>query len=305
MTSTDSRATDYVGRFAPSPTGPLHAGSLVAALASYLDARAHRGKWLLRIEDIDPPREEPGATGAIIAALTAHGMVADGPVSWQSHHDQRYESALTALSQRRLAYRCRCSRSQIIAARRALGLADAPPGHHTPYPGTCRDAEVPASEPHSWRFNCDGPPIRWLERRDGHTVTESVSDRVGDFVLRRRDRLWSYQLAVVVDDAAAGVTDVVRGDDLADNTARQCSLQSALGYQRPRYLHIPVLRDAQGNKLSKQTLAPALPMPGNEREAIGQLNRALTHLQLNPVAVDTLARFWPDAIRQWAVRYAD
>ena len=267
----------YVGRFAPSPTGPLHAGSLVAALASWLDARAAGGRWLVRIEDVDPPRCQAGAAERILLQLAACGLHPDEPPLYQSDHSARYQQALDALRERGLAYPCACTRRDIDAALAARGLAHE---RHVerPYPGTCR-AGLGGRAARAWRFHTekyqsnqspalssqaleaifsiavDG--VRWHDRRLGPQQQE-VAAQVGDFVLRRADGLWSYQLAVVVDDAAQGITHIVRGEDLADNTPRQVLLQSALGLPTPRYLHTPLVRGTDGEKLSKQHGAPAI-----------------------------------------------
>ena len=292
----------YVGRFAPSPTGPLHAGSMAAALASLLDARAHGGRWHVRIEDIDPPREVAGAARQILALLDACGMRGDREPSWQSAASARYEQALAQLATRGHAYRCRCSRKAVLDARQRLGLPAPASGRETVYPGTCRHAEVPATVPHAWRLNTSGATVDWIERSTGQTHHESVADYPGDFVLRRRDGLWSYQLAVVCDDAAEGVTDVVRGDDLADNTARQRLLQRLLGLPPTRYLHIPVVRNEAHEKLSKQTNAPAVAFPRTAAQTLAVLQQAAGNLGLL-VTADSVAAFWPQATASWAARY--
>jgi glutamyl-Q tRNA(Asp) synthetase len=267
----------YVGRFAPSPTGPLHAGSLVAALASWLDARAHGGRWLVRIEDVDTPRCVPGADEVILQQLARCGLVPDEQPVWQSTRGALYQRALDQLVAQGHAYPCACSRKDIEEAQAALG--------HTrerhaalPYPGTCRRG-LHGRSPRSWRFNVTDfkekqPPahtgqaltamnsgvdhiVHWRDRRLG-TQQQDVASAVGDFVLRRADGLWAYQLAVVVDDAEQGITDVVRGEDLTDNTPRQILLQQALGVATPRYLHTPLVCGANGEKLSKQNGARAL-----------------------------------------------
>ncbi|MEY2683320.1 MAG: Glutamyl-Q tRNA(Asp) synthetase [Pseudomonadota bacterium] len=247
----------YVGRFAPSPTGPLHAGSLVAALASWLDARAHKGMWLVRIEDIDQPRCPPGADRLVLEQLSRCGLVSDVPVVYQSARGERYQTALEQLLAAGRAYPCGCTRLAIAQAWAAQGV------HHTRhqtvvYPGTCRNG-LQGATPRAWRFKLPtpDPELHWTDRRLGRQ-TQSVSEAVGDFVLRRADGLWAYQLAVVVDDAAQGVTDVVRGIDLADNTPRQIRLQQALGLQTLRYLHTPLVLNNRGEKLSKQAGAAAL-----------------------------------------------
>ena len=268
-------ARSYTGRFAPSPTGALHAGSLVAALASWLDARAHGGQWLVRIEDVDTPRCVPGADVFILQQLAACGLVPDAPPQWQSARSALYQQALDQLIASGHAYPCACSRKDIEDAQAALGHARE---RHAalPYPGTCRGG-LRGRAGRSWRFNAtdfkpNRPPaltaistvatgaraaVHWHDRRLG-TQQQDVVAAVGDFVLRRADGLWAYQLAVVVDDAAQGITDVVRGEDLADNTPRQILLQRALSLPTPRYLHTPLVRAANGEKLSKQNGAAPL-----------------------------------------------
>lgn len=249
----------YVGRFAPSPTGPLHAGSLVAALASWLDARAHDGTWLVRIEDVDTPRCVPGADREILRQLAVLGLVPDEAPWWQSARGAAYEAALGTLRERGLAYPCACSRRDIELALAAAGHGHARHGERV-YPGTCRGG-LRGRAARAWRVAVGDAahPVRiaWHDRRLGGQV-QDVTREVGDFVIRRADGLWAYQLAVVVDDAAQGVTHVVRGEDLADNTARQIHLQHALGVATPVYLHAPLVRDARGEKLSKTSGAPAL-----------------------------------------------
>lgn len=250
----------YVGRFAPSPTGLLHAGSLVAALASWLDARAHQGRWLVRIEDVDTPRCIPGAGEHILEQLARCGLVPDGEVLWQSQRSNFYLQALDRLIEQGLAYPCGCSRKDIEAAQ----TSPTERHHAQVYPGTCRQG-LNGKPARAWRLNVQAvlqtrglePVIHWHDRRLG-AQTQNVLQEVGDFVLRRADGLWAYQLAVVVDDAAQGITDVVRGEDLADNTARQIVLQNALGLPTPRYLHTPLVLGPNGEKLSKQNGAQAL-----------------------------------------------
>jgi glutamyl-Q tRNA(Asp) synthetase len=249
------RACDYVGRFAPSPTGPLHAGSLVAALASWLDARAHAGKWLLRIEDVDMPRCRPGAAQSIIAQLGACGLHADEMPLWQSTQDERYATALQSLINSGAAYPCGCSRKDIAAVWAVRGVVHNA-GTEMPYPGTCRNG-LRGQAARAWRFRVAEGRVSWHDRRL-RAQLQSVAQVVGDFVLKRADGLWAYQLAVVVDDAAQGVTHVVRGEDLADNTARQILLQRALNLSTPSYLHTPLVLAADGHKLSKQNGATAI-----------------------------------------------
>ena len=247
----------YVGRFAPSPTGLLHAGSLAAALASWLDARAHDGRWLVRIEDIDTPRCVPGAADAILAQLDAFGLRPDEPPVYQSTRDAHYEAALALLVAEGWAYPCACTRADIAQALADRGTVRARHGDLV-YPGTCRDGlrGRPARAVRLRAAPSIGAPaqaleIDWHDRRLG-AQRQNVSDAVGDFVLRRADNLWAYQLAVVVDDAAQGITHVVRGEDLADNTPRQIHLQRVLGLPTPAYLHTPLVLGADGEKLSKQ-----------------------------------------------------
>lgn len=266
----------YTGRFAPSPTGPLHAGSLVAALASWLDARAQGGRWLVRIEDVDTPRCVPGAGQAILSQLAACGLVPDEPPVWQSARGALYQQALDRLVATGWAYPCGCSRSDIETALAARGT---PRRRHAElvYPGTCRD-RLNGKLARAWRFRVPdqepktppapigsglsamesiAPMVHWTDRRLG-PQHQDVACEVGDFVLRRADGLWAYQLAVVVDDAQQGITHVVRGEDLADNTARQILLQRALGLAAPAYLHTPLVLDAHGEKLSKRNGAQAV-----------------------------------------------
>jgi glutamyl-Q tRNA(Asp) synthetase len=253
----------YVGRFAPSPTGPLHAGSLVTALASWHDARVHAGRWLVRIEDVDGPRCVPAAADLILRQLRALGLHPDGEVMVQSQRHRAYAQALDQLVARGWAYPCACSRRDIEQALARTGVS--PERHaNAVYPGTCRHG-LRGQTARAWRLDVDrvlrdlghGPLVRWTDRRLGDQ-TQDVTAEVGDFVLRRADGLWAYQLAVVVDDAAQGVSDVVRGEDLRDNTARQILLQLALGLSTPRYLHVPLVLGANGEKLSKQNGASPL-----------------------------------------------
>jgi glutamyl-Q tRNA(Asp) synthetase len=291
----------YVGRFAPSPTGPLHAGSLVAALASWLDARAHRGRWLVRIEDVDAPRCVAGADREILRQLDALGLVADETPRWQSARGSLYAAALQRLCDAGQAYACGCSRSDI---ERALAAAGRPRLRHGEliYPGTCR-AGLHGKRPRAWRVMVGDAthPVRiaWQDRRLG-AQAQDVTHEVGDFVLGRADGLWAYQLAVVVDDAAQGITDVVRGEDLADNTARQIHLQRLLGAPTPRYLHTALVRDARGEKLSKQTGAPALPV----HDPLAALRDAARVLDLPPLDAADAAQWRVSAVAAWRDRWA-
>jgi len=289
----------YIGRFAPSPTGPLHAGSLVAALASYLDARAHHGQWLVRIEDIDEGRSVPGADTAILALLDSLGMHADGEVVWQSRRKQRYQDAADRLGS--LAYPCGCNRREIIDSR--LGVA---PDGAAIYPGTCRAGLPEGRGMRSLRLrvpDAGQDAITFTDRFMG-TLTQHLALEAGDFVLKRADGYWAYQLAVVVDDADQGVTDVVRGADLIDSTARQIYLQRLLGVPTPRYLHVPVVRNADGEKLSKQTGALAV-LPGDEPAAVQALLDAARFLGLPLERPGSLAGFWRAAIPAWSALLAE
>jgi glutamyl-Q tRNA(Asp) synthetase len=231
----------YRGRFAPSPTGPLHFGSLVAALGSYLDAKTHGGEWLVRMEDLDTPRVVPGAADDILRTLEQFGLEWDGPVLYQSARMDAYETVLSELRRGNLVFPCDCSRKDLVDR----------------YPGTCRSGLRGRRDALAWRFRASGEIVQFEDRRLGPQC-QNVEDYVGDFVVKRADGLFAYQLAVVVDDAFQGITDVVRGEDLLDSTARQILLQRALGYQQPRYLHLPVAVNELGQKLSKQTGATAL-----------------------------------------------
>ena len=295
-----STAALYVGRFAPSPTGPLHAGSLVAALASWLDARAHGGRWLVRIEDVDGPRGVPGASETIMAQLAACGLVPDEAPVKQSDRGALYETALDALQRAGHVYPCGCSRKDIESLWAAQGR---PVDRHaeTVYPGTCRDG-LHGKPARAWRLRCgttDTPlAIDWTDRRLG-AQRQDVSHAVGDFVLKRADGLWAYQLAVVVDDAAQGVTHVVRGEDLADNTARQIHLQALLRLPRPLYLHTPLVLSADGQKLSKQTGAQAVA----PADALAALHAAATVLGLQTSRASVPALL-DSALRAWRPRWA-
>lgn len=296
----------YIGRFAPSPTGPLHAGSLVAALASWLDARAHGGQWLVRIEDIDPPRCSPGADLFLLQQLAACGLHPDQAPVWQSQRHALYAAALQTLVQAGLAYGCACTRKEIEAALLAQGLQRAR-HQQAVYPGTCRQGS-PGRAVRAWRLDVGQVPgangLHWLDRRLGPQA-QDVAAEVGDFVLQRADGLWAYQLAVVVDDAAQGVTDIVRGADLCDNTARQILLQQALGLPTPGYLHTPLVLDARGEKLSKQHGAPAIDTSSPAR-CLAALHQAAQALGLPPELApdvginDQLAR-WTG---MWRARWA-
>lgn len=308
----------YTGRFAPSPTGPLHAGSLVAALASWLDARAHQGRWLVRIEDVDMPRCAPGADQRLLEQLAACGLVPDEPPIYQSQRGALYQQALDQLISLGLAYPCGCTRQDIARALAASGQAKARHDELV-YPGTCRQG-LQGRAARAWRFltavhkekmtpahdkwshqainsvaisngtaTDTEAEVMWHDRLLG-PQRQDVGHDVGDFVLKRADGFWAYQLAVVVDDAAQGVTDIVRGQDLADNTARQILLQRALGLPLPHYLHTPLVMGANGEKLSKQNGAQAL----DTRQPLAALNQAAATLGLQPHTGETAA-----ALQAW------
>jgi len=292
----------YVGRFAPSPTGLLHAGSLVAALASWLDARAHGGTWLVRIEDLDQPRNIAGAAEAIVAQLERLGLHPDGAIVRQSERTAIYQAALARLVELGRAYPCACSRRDLALVALAPGAGRA--GGERIYPGTCRDG-LGGKAARSMRLRVESSPgsgdavVAWHDRRLG-AWREDVARTVGDFVLQRADGVFAYQLAVVVDDAAQGVTDVVRGEDLAGSTARQIVLQRALGLPTPRYLHTPLVLADDGSKLSKQTGARPLDLA----DPIGTLRAAGSVLGI--AADGTQVAAWLDsALRAWRERCAN
>ena len=289
----------YTGRFAPSPTGPLHAGSLVAALASWLDARAHQGTWLVRIEDVDSPRCRPGAAEQILAQLAALGLRPDAPPLWQSRRGTAYQQALDRLLALGQAYPCGCSRQDIARALAAAGQAAQRFGVRV-YPGTCRQG-LRGRPARALRLRSDSPGgdkvIAWTDRRLG-PQQQNLSREVGDFVLRRADGLWAYQLAVVVDDAAQCVTDVVRGADLCDNTARQIHLQGLLGLPRLRYLHAPLVLGSDGHKLSKQNGAQA----ADTRDPLAALVSAGQALGLPALPARHLPDWLAAAVQAWPWR---
>ncbi|MCX7814252.1 MAG: tRNA glutamyl-Q(34) synthetase GluQRS [Tepidimonas ignava] len=290
----------YRGRFAPSPTGLLHAGSLVAALASWLDARAHGGVWLVRIEDVDTPRCVADADTAILQQLARCGLQPDEPVLWQSQRGHAYQAALERLAQAGWAYPCACTRADIEAAWAARGVVRQ---RHAvlPYPGTCRPERggLRGRPARAWRLHVERVvadlglpvPLQWTDRRLGPQA-QDVQAVVGDFVLKRADGLWAYQLAVVVDDAAQGITDIVRGADLADNTPRQIVLQRALGVPTPRYLHTALVLGPHGEKLSKQN--GAQPLALDDPVAALRAAAAVLGLPDAPAAVDV-----PAALQHW------
>jgi glutamyl-Q tRNA(Asp) synthetase len=312
-------STSYRGRFAPSPTGPLHAGSLVAALASWLDARAHGGTWLVRIEDVDTPRCVPGADELILAQLAACGLVPDEPPVWQSQRGRLYEAALDRLVALKgddtrpqpvaqaWAYPCACTRADITRAHEQAGHHKARHGELV-YPGTCRpeNGGLHGRAARAWRVRVpDGEAgvIKWRDRRLG-AQQQALDTAVGDFVIKRADGLWAYQLAVVVDDAEQRITDVVRGEDLTDNTPRQLHLQRLLGLPKPRYLHTPLVNGDNGEKLSKQNGAAPLDLTDparTVRTALAALAAPSSGLLIDwrPSGATTLSELLASAVAAW------
>jgi glutamyl-Q tRNA(Asp) synthetase len=283
----------YVGRFAPSPTGPLHLGSLVTALASYLEAKANQGKWLVRIEDLDTPRCSPQWAEHILRTLSLFGFRWDGPVMYQSDRARQagYEHAFTQLQRDGLVYPCGCSRKE-LAETQSSGT-----NGELRYPGTCRAGLAPGREPRAWRLRVKGAVIAFEDRLQGRTW-QQLESTIGDFTLCRADGLFSYQLAVVVDDAAQGVTDVVRGVDLLISTPRQIYLQRLLGLPEPSYMHLPLVRNHLGQKLSKQTGAA----PVRSERAVEVLWQALQWLGQQPpehLKRADLREVWAWATKSW------
>ncbi|MDD2881738.1 MAG: tRNA glutamyl-Q(34) synthetase GluQRS [Rhodoferax sp.] len=316
---TAPHASRYIGRFAPSPTGPLHAGSLVAALASWLDAKAHGGQWLVRIEDVDTTRCLPGLDQVILQQLAACGLHSDQPPIYQSQRSTLYQQALDRLVASGHAYPCACSRRDIELALQHSGQGKPRHGELI-YPGTCRDG-LHGRTARAWRFRTDLfitnhpvplinnaqaatnsiaiklPSLRWTDRRLG-PQQQDVEAEVGDFILKRADGCFAYQLAVVADDGAQGITDVVRGEDLADNTARQILLQHALQLPTPRYLHTPLVFGDNGEKLSKQNGAQAV----NTNTPLATLNAAAKALGLD-ACTSTVPQALLTWITQWKTLY--
>lgn len=272
--------TPVTGRFAPSPTGDLHFGSLVAAVGSYLEAKSRGGTWLLRVEDIDPPREVPGSAGRIVADLERLGMVPDAPVLYQGQRVDAYAQAIGQLLSAGLAYPCACSRKDLPRS----GI----------YPGTCRNGLATGKKARSIRFKVGGGICAFDDGLQGR-ITECPATSSGDFVIRRADGLYAYQLAVVVDDAFQGVNQVVRGADLLDSTARQIRLQEALGYPTPDYMHLPVAVAADDRKLSKRERAD----PVQHREPAIAIEQALTFLGQEPPRAYSLPALWAWAVEHW------
>ena len=286
----DTASGTYRGRFAPSPTGPLHFGSLLTAMASYLEARRNAGEWLLRIDDIDPPREQPGAADAIIRALNRFGFRWDGEIRYQSRSLARYRDALNRLREEGIAYGCTCTRRDIAAVARSgpNGLI---------YPGTCRHGLPPGRRTRAWRIRCGVARIRFEDRFQG-AIDVSLADTVGDFVIRRADGHIAYHLAAAVDDGSDGISHVVRGHDLLWCTPPQHYLQQQLGLRQPRCGHVPVVVASNGQKLSKQNLAP----PVDDERPIMELWRVLDALRQQPppqLQRESLTRLWEWALQNW------
>lgn len=284
-----------IGRFAPSPTGPLHFGSLLAALASYLEAKTKSGKWLVRMEDLDKPREMPGAADNILHTLEAFGFEWDGEVVYQSQRGTLYQEALNQINAKSLIYQCDCSRREIADSYNKKPVQRGIEG--LIYPGTCRHKTM-VKTPNASRVIVNAEPIVFTDAIQGKTQQNLAHD-IGDFVLKRADGLYAYQLAVVVDDVEQGITHIVRGADLLDSTPRQIYLQQLLSYPSPQYAHIPVASNALGEKLSKQTLAPSI----DATQASILLPQALNFLgQQAPKELTTLST---SDIWQWAQQHWD
>ena len=284
--------TAYVGRYAPSPTGLLHAGSIVAALGSWLDARHHGGRWLLRIEDVDGSRCRSDHAHGIIAQLAALGLVWDGSPLWQSQRGPRYAEVASWLVDRQLAYPCTCSRQEILAWWKAHG--GSPGTGELPYPGLCRHGLPDGRTGRALRLRIPDGIECFDDRRCGR-FCQDVAREVGDLVLKRADGWWSYQLAVVVDDHDSGVTQVVRGEDLLDNTPRQRILQRLLGWEHPGMLHLPLVLAENGQKLSKQTGARAV----DTQDAVGVLRAAWQALGGEPFEAGTVSELLDQALAAW------
>jgi glutamyl-Q tRNA(Asp) synthetase len=277
----------YIGRFAPSPTGPLHFGSLVAAVASYCDARKNHGKWLLRMEDLDRPRTVYGAADTILQQLESFGFEWDGPVVYQSQRDSFYNEALETLNAKQLIYPCTCTRKEIADSSSIVGIEG------VIYPGTCLQQPIKSDAPIAWRIKTNDIKISFIDKVQGD-IHQTLNSDIGDFILKRADGLFAYQLAVVVDDALQGITHVVRGADLLNSTPRQIYLQRLLNYTTPQYAHVPVACNAAGEKLSKQTLAAAI----DTSKTSFNLVQALDFLGQAPPA--NLLTENVNAIWQWA-----
>ncbi len=307
-------AASYVGRFAPSPSGPLHLGSAAAALASYLDAKAHGGRWLLRIEDVDTPRTVAGAADCIVGQLRWLGMQWDGPVVHQSCRGARYREVFDQLVAAGKVYGCACSRREIADSLSVLRGPAVTPGNAAAevaepagliYPGTCRNGIPAGRAPRAWRFRVDDSVVTFRDRRLGPQCQHPARD-AGDFVILRADGVWAYQLAVAVDDGDAGVTHVVRGEDLLGSTGRQVLLQRALGLPTPAYLHAPLAVGPDGQKLSKQNGADSITAPDASGQAASPcevLDAAARVLEIEPPTARTTEQWLAEATARWARRF--
>ncbi len=283
----------YLGRFAPSPTGPLHFGSLIAAIASFCEAKAHNGQWLVRMEDLDKPREIKGAADTILHQLETFGFEWHGAVIYQSQREDFYTEILDQLKNKQLVYPCTCTRKEIADSTQKFGIDG------IIYPKTCLDHPLKANVPNAWRIKTNSVEIGFNDAIQGE-IKQILSQDVGDFILKRADGLFAYQLAVVADDAAQGITHIVRGADLLDSSPRQIYLQRLLGYSTPHYAHVPVASNAAGEKLSKQTLAKSL----DTGIATQLLFDALDFLgQQPPVEIKnaSLEEVWRWAIIHWNI----
>jgi glutamyl-Q tRNA(Asp) synthetase len=292
-TATTAIADSYRGRFAPSPTGLLHLGSLLAAVGSYLQARARRGAWQLRFEDLDTPRVIPGAADQMLHTLESFGFEWDGPVTRQSERLDLYRAALERLRAAGLTFACSCSRQALAHLRPPLAADE---DEEPFYPGTCRDGPKRSDMPFACRFRVVDRPVEFTDELQG-SYRQNVATQVGDFIVQRRDGVYAYQLAVVVDDAAQGITEVVRGCDLLSNTPRQMLLQEALGLVQPRYVHLPLLVEADGSKLAKSRRS----VPLARSAAAAQLHAVLRWLGQHPPA--DLAQGQPRELLTWATAH--
>lgn len=281
----------YIGRFAPSPTGPLHFGSLVAAVASYCEAKIHQGKWLVRMEDLDKPREVKGAAATILHQLETFGFEWDDTVLYQSQRSNFYADALDTLQKKQLVYPCTCTRKEIADSSSEFGIEG------VIYPKTCLRQAIKPNAPVAWRIKTNDIKISFNDAIQGK-ISQNLSADIGDFILKRADGLFAYQLAVVVDDAAQGITHIVRGADLLDSAPRQIYLQQQLGFLIPHYAHVPIASNLTGKKLSKQTLAKPL----DDNNANHLLFDALNFLGQQPTATiknATLNEMWRWAVANW------
>lgn len=288
---------EYIGRFAPSPTGPMHLGTLVAAMASYLEAKQKQGQWLLRIEDLDPPREVPGSADAIIKSLEKLGFEWDQSILYQSNRNDAYQETVNWLLDQKLAYACDCSRKTIVQSRKNQT------GQHKSgelvYSGFCRNRHLATDGEVAIRVITESKPVNFTDQLMGH-ISINPQKQSGDFVIQRKDKLFAYQLAVVIDDAFQNVTDVVRGADLLDSTPRQIHLQRLLGMDTPNYFHIPLLLDKQGEKYSKSSFKGE--SPENNLNSLVKSWHHLKQLETSAEEFDQLDDFWHWAINNWDIK---